>query len=160
MVLAQWREGVDGVVCGKGTHRRGHRVRYCVRAVLARAAHSRLLLPSSHQQFCTPVTHSKEKVVQLCAKCLLHHLPAQQHPSNNETDYDTMKAELERVDFGSLTRYNHLQHGALFPGRSGSSRQQKQGFSLFDFNPHKGALGLNLQVGGSAALFLLLLLPI
>jgi hypothetical protein len=55
-----------------------------------------------------------------------------------------MKADMERVDFGGHPRYTpSIGFGTfLQPGRTGSSKKS----SLFDLNPHKGSLGLNLQV--------------
>lgn len=150
-------------------HKKGSIV--CGVVCLARAAHNRLRQPSSRHQFGTPVTRSKEKLLQLYAssaslqerKDRTNTRPTQQEEGASLLllhirDLDgvrvgarvAMKAELERVDFGGeLPKYHHQHGSALFPGGSGSSSQQKQGLSLFDFNPHKGALGLNLQVSGS-----------
>jgi hypothetical protein len=62
-----------------------------------------------------------------------------------------MKQELERIDYGGHPKYSHAGAfgSALFPGRSArfDSSSKQQGFSLLDLNPHKGSLGLNLQVG-------------
>lgn len=70
-----------------------------------------------------------------------------------------MKTELERVDFGGHPAYHGGSIPTLFPGRSAKfgpspSNKKQHSSSLFDLNPHKDALGLNLQV----CLLLLLLL--
>lgn len=167
--VAGWRRGGCGVLAqlGGGRGRRGCAWEgsnrgivcgiVCVQCCSGQHTVGRACLPPA-SSWCAPVSGSKEKLLQLYAPspaALAHSIQA----TNNETDDNTMKAELERVDFGGAVKYTHQHGSALFPGRSGSSSQQKQGFSLFDFNPHKGALGLNLQVGGCAALLLMLLLP-
>lgn len=62
-----------------------------------------------------------------------------------------MKSELERVDFGGHPKYNggSTFGNVLFPGRSEKFNIAKkaQTSSLFDLNPHRFGLGVNLEVG-------------
>lgn len=56
---------------------------------------------------------------------------------------------MERVDFGGHPKY--YANSKLSLGSINGQGSKKQS-SLFDLNPHKGSLGLNLRVGVSVLL--------
>jgi hypothetical protein len=65
---------------------------------------------------------------------------------------------MERINFGGHPKYNHAgaAAGTFSLGRSdryasNTKATKQRGLSLFDLNPHKSSLGLNLQVSAAAA---------